>query len=123
MEKSLYFYVGVLGFEKAFELQNPSTGKPWIIYLSMGGGQFIELFYGGEEKNPWDTKNIGFDHLCFSVDDIHAIAKQIADAGQRLDAEPRKGSDANWQCWVTDPNGIRIELMQISPDSPQSKFP
>ena len=28
----------------------------------------------------------------------------------------------NWQCWTHDPDGIKIELMQISDDSPQMKF-
>jgi hypothetical protein len=28
----------------------------------------------------------------------------------------------NWQAWVTDPNGIRIELMKIDPQSPQATY-
>jgi catechol 2,3-dioxygenase-like lactoylglutathione lyase family enzyme len=122
MEKSLDFYVGALGFTKAFELPNPKTGEPWIVYLHACGGQFVELFYNGEIENPWNGRQIGFSHLCFAVDDIRAMAERIKGAGQALDSEPTQGSDSNWQCWVTDPNGIRIELMQISPESPQAKF-
>jgi lactoylglutathione lyase len=28
--------------------------------------------------------------------------------------------DHNWQAWIDDPDGNAIELMQISPDSPQA---
>ena len=27
--------------------------------------------------------------------------------------KPNQGVDLNWQAWITDPNGIRIELMKI----------
>ena len=41
--------------------------------------------------------------------------------GQFLERDvPRQGRDKNWQCWVDDPDGHRIELMQIDPASPQA---
>ena len=48
--------------------------------------------------------------------------KAAIDAGYPVDVEPRQGADMNWQAWVTDPNGIRIELMKIEPESPQAQF-
>ena len=54
--------------------------------------------------------------------DIHASVQAIRDAGYPIDDEPRQGVDLNWQAWVTDPNGIRIELMQVMPGSPQSAY-
>ncbi len=122
MEESLRFYTEALGFTKAFELANPKTGAPWIIYLNICPGQFLELFYDGTTENPWRSDLIGFNHFCFEVDDIQEAARRVKDAGFVLSSEPRQGSDHNWQAWVTDPNGIRVELMQISPDSPQAKF-
>ena len=49
MQKSLDFYCGVLGLTKAFELHD-DEGQPWIVYLKVCKGQFIELFYNGEGK-------------------------------------------------------------------------
>lgn len=120
MEASLHFYCNVLGFSKAFELKD-DQGDPWIVYLKVGNGQFIELFYGGENKIEPVPKLIGFDHLCFEVDDIQETATQIKTNGWELDVEPQKGKDHNDQCWVKDPDGNRIEFMKISPDSPQAK--
>ena len=122
MEKSVKFYTEALGFRKAFELPHYETGEPWIVYLNICPGQFLELFYGGAVENPWNDRLIGFNHFCFEVDDIFASAQQVKDAGYALTSEPRRGSDGNWQAWVTDPNGIRIELMKIEPESPQAKF-
>ncbi|MFA9380363.1 MAG: VOC family protein, partial [Acetanaerobacterium sp.] len=119
MEKSLDFYTRVLGFERAFDIDNPENGEPWIVYVNMGNGQFIELFYGGTIDTPWNGRLRGFNHICFVVDDIQKIAKQIEGAGYKLDKQPKFGCDNNWQCWVTDPDGIRVEMMQLGDDSPQ----
>lgn len=122
MEESVRFYTEALGFTKAFEIPHPQTDSPWIVYLSAGNGQFVELFYGGTAENPWDDAQIGFNHLCFAVEDIHAAAQQVKDAGYALDVEPMEGCDFNWQAWTKDPNGVRVELMQLDPRSPHWKF-
>jgi len=122
MEASIAFYTQALGFEKAFSIPRPETGEPWIEYMATGGGQFLELFYGGTEDNPWRDTLIGFNHFCMQVEDIYAIAKQVEDAGYPLTIRPKQGADGNWQAWVTDPNGVRIELMQIDPNSPQAQY-
>ena len=122
MAESIRFYTQALGFREAFSFAHPDTGAPWIVYLNISPGQFIELFYGGSEARPWHDGLIGFNHLCFQVDDIHAAVRAVRDAGYPIDSEARQGVDRNWQAWIKDPNGVRIELMQIMPDSPQSRF-
>ena len=122
MEKTVAFYEETLGFKRAFDIPRPENGEPWIVYLYGGGGQFIELFYGGKKELPFADENIGFFHLCLAVDDIHEAWKRVTETGAPQDDEPKQGVDHNWQAWVTDPNGVRIELMQIMPESPQSRF-
>ena len=121
MEKSMDFYTRVLGFKKAFSIPEPKTGAPWIEYLHIGNGQFAELFYGGTKDNPWSDNLRGFSHICFQVDDLHAVVEHIKKEGGNITAGPQQGSDKNWQAWITDPDGIRIELMQIDKESPQYK--
>ena len=120
MEESLHFYCDILGFEKAFELHDDND-RPWIIYIKIGGGQFIELFYGGVNKTPEIAGRIGFDHLCLEVDDIEEIASHLRSKGWPLFIEPQQGKDLNYQCWVKDPDGNKIEFMQLDPASPQAK--
>ncbi|WP_163537550.1 VOC family protein [Gracilibacillus sp. YIM 98692] len=118
MEKSLEFYCDHLGFEKLFELHNKDN-EPWIIYLKVCEGQFIELFYGGKKRNNIDSETIGYNHLCLEVDDINEISDHLKGKGLTLDVEPQQGLDLNYQCWIKDPDGNRIEFMQLHPDSPQ----
>ena len=120
MAASLAFYEKALGFEKAFEIHD-ANDQPHIVYVYAGGGQFIELFYPkpGQEKAP---AGIGFNHLCFSVPSIEAVAENIVKTGYSLDTPPKTGRDHNRQCWTHDPDGNRIELMQMSEDSRQMQF-
>lgn len=121
MKKSLDFYTRVLGFKKAFEIPEPETGKPWIEYLYVGNKQFVELFYDGTKDNPWSPELRGFCHICFEVDDIHSVTERIKKEGGVITDGPKQGCDNNWQAWILDPDGIRIELMQIDKESPHYK--
>ena len=121
MEKSLDFYTRILGFKKAFSIPEPETGKPWIEYLYIGGGQFIELFYDGTKDNPWSPELRGFNHICLLVEDILGLVDSLKKDGVEITYGPAQGADKNWQAWIKDPDGIRVELMQIDKDSPQYK--
>lgn len=117
MEASLDFYVKKLGFKHAFSLKR-ENGENWIEYLQVAPGQFVELFYS---KGGFTTGG-SYSHLCLRVKDCAATAKELEAIGVKLDAQVKQGSDSNYQCWIRDPDGNRIEIMQIAPTSPQAKF-
>ena len=119
MDRSLHFYCDVLGLEKAFDLDD-DEGNPWINYLKVADGQFIELFYGGRREYVQHPRNAGSTHICFEVDDIFTTADRLKRHGIKLDIEPMRGKDYNSQCWTRDPVGFPIEFMQLDPRSPQS---
>ncbi|WP_426450745.1 VOC family protein [Paenibacillus sp. S-38] len=120
MEQSLHFYCNVLGLTKAFEIHNDEN-QPWIVYLQVSGLQFIELFYGGRNRPEHVERPIGFSHLCLEVESVEAMAAHLRNRSVPLDVEPQMGKDLNWQCWVRDPDGNRIEFMQLDPQSPQAR--
>lgn len=99
MDRAMDYYCRGLGLTHAFELKD-DHGRPWIQYLKVADGMFIELFYGSPQPAPQGS----YSHLCLEVD-----------------AGPSLGKDGNWQCWSHDPDGNRIEFMQISPDSLQRR--
>ena len=117
MKKSLEFYVGKLGFTHAFSLTR-EDGTPWIEYLNVAPGQFIELFYADKPLG----KNSTYRHLCLRVEDCAAAAVELAANGVEIDVQPKQGTDKNIQCWIHDPDGNPVEIMQIAPESPQAKF-
>ena len=121
MEKSLHFYCDMLGFKHLFQLKD-KDGKPWINYLKVADHQFIELFYDGKKTAGTDTgSEVGYNHLCLEVDDIHQTVNDLKSRGVVLDIEINQGVDLNYQCWTKDPDGNRIEIMQLHPDAPQLK--
>lgn len=122
MEETLQFYEAALGFHKIFELNHPETGDPWIVYIQICAGQFLELFYGGTETDRQTGEPAGFSHICFAVEDVEKTAQHIVKAGYELEIPPCRGCDSNMQAWIRDPNGVRIELMQIMEESPHAAF-
>ena len=122
MDASVEFYSKCFGFKKAFDIPNPSTKAPWIVYLYMGGDQFFELFYGGEDLPENKGTDCGFQHICLITEDMDKDIENIEKGGYSLSQQPKMGSDGNRQCWITDPNGIKIELMQLGNDSLQMKI-
>lgn len=119
MERSERFYTETLGFENVFDL-NHDSGKPWIKYFKAADGQFVELFYRVEERKAEAKPSVGYSHCCFIVDDIKETADAIVSSGVELDRPIKVGADGNYQCWVRDPDGNRIELMQIVAGSPHA---
>jgi catechol 2,3-dioxygenase-like lactoylglutathione lyase family enzyme len=118
MEASLHFYVHILGFEKAFALPD-AKGNIRIEGLKICERQFIELFYGGANKHEPVAKPIGFNHLCFEVDSIEQIAERLRANDWPIDIGPKQALDTNYVCWTKDPDGNRIEFVQMTPGSPQ----
>ena len=119
IDASLDFYTR-LGLKEAFRLFR-DDGTLWIVYLQLNASQFIELFPGATDRVELSPQTIGYAHLCLCVDDIETTTAAIVAAGIPLDRPVRRGGDGNFQAWVVDPDGNRIELMQIMPDSLQAK--
>lgn len=120
LERSIAFYRDVLGFEEAFRLYS-DDGSLRIVYFQIGRHHFVELFPGGEEEYRYIPTAVGVNHLCFEVDDAYATVKQIKAKGYSLDKEIETGRSGCLQFWILDPDGNRIEMMQLLPDSLQAK--
>lgn len=120
MKRSEDFYSRVLGFPKVFELKD-DKGNPWINYYKVGSSQFVELFHPRGEESATLKPTVGFSHVCFVVDDIKRTEAEILKQGGTMDRPIKLGVDGNYQAWVRDPDGNRVELMQLMPDSPQAK--
>lgn len=122
MEESLKFYCDGLGFTRAFELRR-DDGSDWIVYLRFPGEypQFLELFYRAAEADADCTSRVGYNHLCVIVEDMDRVVAALTQRGIALDKGPNLGKDNNLQCWIHDPDGNKIEVMQFGEDSIQMK--
>lgn len=117
IEKTLDFYINKLGFDEVMRLDR--DGALWLVYLRVTDTQFIEVFYGGTGDRAPAFEAIGYNHLCLSVPDIEKSISELEAAGVQLYRPHKLGLDGNWQCWIEDPDGHRIEIMQMMPTGMQ----
>ena len=124
MERSLDFYCNKLGLKQAFTLYK-EDGSPWLTYLRVTKGQFIELFYN--DGSPIDNKGMSHKHCCLIVPDIEKAAAELQEKGVTVWYGP---SDFNHPCegkfvkqiskcgvypfFVVDPDGNEIEIQEFT---------
>jgi lactoylglutathione lyase len=125
IDKSINFYSHQLGLTEVFRMTRPD-GVLWIVYFRVNNNNFVELFPGAEKRPDVPTKQAGFDHLGFFVKDLQATLHIIQDRGYPLPADAFKEAakvraDGTMMYFIKDPDGNRIELSQIPPDSKQAK--
>jgi lactoylglutathione lyase len=116
LDRSLDFYVNRLGFAEMMRLSK-DDGSLWLVYLRISDSQFLEIFPGADsDRSPgWDGNAIS--HVCLEVDDLDRVVDDIEKAGIALTIAKKTSADRNRQAWIEDPDGNRIELMQMHPQS------
>lgn len=110
LEATRSFYADLLGMETAFTFEK--DGELFGFYLGCGQQTFIEVFQG----EPGSEGNIR--HLALDVEGMDELIQRLHSAGITV-SEKTLGADHTWQAWTEDPNGIRIELHEYTPDSMQ----
>lgn len=120
LDRSLDFYIEKLGFPEMLRLHK-DDGSTWLVYLRITDDQYLEVFPGAEnDRAPgWDAN--GMNHMCLAVEDIDAVLQRIEAAGIALLLPLKLAVDGNRQAWIEDPDGNRIELMEMDPNSLQLK--
>jgi lactoylglutathione lyase len=121
IDKSLDFYTRILGLPEAFRMNN-DDGSLWMVYVKTGSDDFIELFTQGGDQPDIPENASGFKHICLWVDELETTLHDLKTKG--LDVNPdgiRTGRSKCKQYFIADPDGVRIELMQLMPESSQAK--
>lgn len=126
-ETLLKFYQEVMGFPFVFDMKH-SDGTPFGWYLDTGNRTFIEIFdqkgavreWGGEVVSMKQSNGVPYRHMCFEVEGLEALRADLQGKGLEV-TEIKKGLDNSYQCWIKDPDGNPIELMEYTADSLQFK--
>ncbi|MCB1152846.1 MAG: VOC family protein [Deltaproteobacteria bacterium] len=73
---------------------------------------------------PSDTEYFGSGSapfmMNFIVHDLNALVAQLAEAGIKLEGDIQEMEYGRF-AWITDPNGVRIELWQPSEQMPEAE--
>jgi len=130
LEKSLDFYVGVLGFKLHYPPELVTDEKEgWCILeragvthrrcgIKIGDGCYIELVELNKpvEVEPAAPANtLGSAHISLKVDDINEWYEKLKADGIHFTSEPlpfETGRGSAYWTIFRDPDGITIELMQ-----------
>jgi catechol 2,3-dioxygenase-like lactoylglutathione lyase family enzyme len=112
---ALAFYTQKMGFREAFRQTSPD-GKLVSAYVQVSKNTFIEL----QEANA--QRPAGVSHFGMAVDSIEDAVKMFR-AGGATASDPGAPSAFSHArlAGVTDLNGVRIELAELTPDSLQRK--
>jgi lactoylglutathione lyase len=114
---SLDFYRR-LGFEQRGRLNFETA---YNLYLGLpGGGDVLELTVNRDRDEPYELGE-GYNHMALVVEDLDALLQQLAAAGIEPEREPYApgGREEYRICFVSDPDGYRIELIDRAFPTPQ----
>jgi lactoylglutathione lyase len=117
IDASLTFYRR-LGFEPRGRLNFDSA---YNVYLGLpGGGDVLELTVNVGRDEPYDLGE-GYNHLALVVDNLDGLLADLAGAGIEPEKPPYApgGREEYRICFVADPDGYRIELIDGGFATPQ----
>jgi lactoylglutathione lyase len=117
IDKSVAFY-GLLGFEHRGQLNFDSA---YNVYLGLpDDGDVLELTVNVGREEPYDLGE-GYNHMALAVDDLDGLLERLAARGVLPERPPYApgGRDEYRICFVVDPDGYRIELIDGAFPTPQ----
>ena len=127
IEASVAFYERVFGFTEAFRMVR-DDGSLGGVYLYISGGQFIELFQAQSPAADGTAGTLGatgnaacYAHYCVQVADADAAFEKVSAAGAPIDVGIRTGMSKCRMFWTHDPDGNKIEVMELPPESMQAQ--
>jgi catechol 2,3-dioxygenase-like lactoylglutathione lyase family enzyme len=112
-DEAFNFYTQKMGFKEAFTVKD-AAGKPTLAYVQANKNTFVELQQANATRKP------GLNHYGLHVQNLKAVVAALKERGVMVDdirVRPDDSSVAN----ATDPGGIRIEMFEFGPGSPQGK--
>ena len=117
IDRSAEFY-GHLGFEQRGRLNFDSA---YNVYLGLpGDGDTLELTVNVGRTEPYDLGD-GYNHMALVVGDLDGLLGDLQAHGVAPERAPyAPGGRTEYRiCFVTDPDGYRIELIDGAFPTPQ----
>ncbi|MGA2925144.1 MAG: VOC family protein [Solirubrobacteraceae bacterium] len=112
-------FYGHLGFERRGRLNFETA---YNLYMGLpGDGDTLELTVNRDRDEPYDLGD-GYNHIALEVEDLDATLKSLAAAGiepEKAPYSPGGRAEVGRICFVLDPDGYRIELIDGRFPTPQ----
>ena len=108
-DESMRFYTQVVGLREAFTIKD-TNGKPTLSYLQISKDTFLEIAPATADRPA------GLSHVGIWPEDLNKTVASLRQRGVKVD-DPRTGATKTTITNATDPNGVRLELLDFLPDS------
>jgi catechol 2,3-dioxygenase-like lactoylglutathione lyase family enzyme len=112
-DEAFAFYTQKMGFREAFTVRD-GQGQVTLAYVQVSRNTFVELQRANATRPP------GLNHFGLHVADLKTAVASLKQRGVTVE-DPRVRQDDSSVANATDPNGIRIEMFEFGPGSPQGK--
>ncbi len=111
IDRSVAFYEA-LGFEETRRMPIRDEAINVFMGIPGGDGDRLELTYNpGVETYDLGT---GYNHIALTVDSLEAILAELAKSGIGPQKPPyHVGEHGPLICFVVDPDGYRVELIEV----------
>ena len=109
LDAAIEYYTETLGFPEAFRMEN-EAGEIGLVYVQVSESTFVELQPTNENRGP------GINHFGVVVDDMDAAIGMWRDRGAEVQ-DGRASSTNAVLSNIFDPDGNRMELLQLPPES------
>ena len=109
IDEAVAYYTKTMGFPEAFRSKD-EKGQTTLVYVQISRNTFVELQPANPQRPP------GINHLGLHVENMSAAAAMFKQRGANVGetrVSPTKAILSN----ITDPNGVRIELAELPPES------
>jgi len=113
-DESMAFFTQKMGFREAFTVRD-DKGQPMLAYLQASRNTFVEL----QPANAAD-RTPGISHFGLHVDDIKGTIAALRQRGVTV-TDARASSAKSLIANVSAPDGVRIELSELGPESLATK--
>jgi catechol 2,3-dioxygenase-like lactoylglutathione lyase family enzyme len=108
LDKAVEYYTKTMGFPEAFRLTN-AQGQVQLVYVQISQNTFIEL-------QPANGRPLGVSHFGLHVENMKDAVVMFKGRGADVSDINVSGTKAILSN-ITAPNGIRMELTELPPDS------
>ena len=109
IDKAVAYYTKTMGFPEAFR-STDDKGQIALVYVQISRNTFVELQPANSQRPP------GINHFGLHLENMNAATAMFKERGANVSdtrVSPTKAILAN----ITDPNGVRIELAELPPES------
>jgi catechol 2,3-dioxygenase-like lactoylglutathione lyase family enzyme len=109
IDKAVTYYTKTMGFPEAFRIAN-AAGQVQLVYVQISQNTFIELLPANAQRPA------GINHFGVHVENMAAATAMFKARGAAVGETIASGTKAILSN-IVDPNGIRMELAELPPES------